>query len=203
MPQVYPFHYPPETDQFFVRPITPADRDVMARGFAELSVQSRYMRFFQSLARLSDYQLDHLTRPDGTTHVAWGILDATGKDDRGIGVMRFIRLKDDPTVAETAITIIDRYQRMGLSYVAFCVLNILAHRAGVQRFRHHVLHGNHFVLETLEVLGILSSTMEGGVHIIETAVIAGHLAVPDRPQLQRLRFVMEQVEELMLSPEVE
>lgn len=199
MPQVFPFHYPPETNQFYIRPITPADREVLARGFSELSAQSRYLRFFQSLSRLSDYQLDHLTSPDGHTHVAWGILDATGTEDRGIGVMRFIRLKDDPAVAETAITILDRYQRRGLSYVAFSVLNILAHREGVQRFRHHVLHGNRFVLDYMEVLGISHSTMEGGVHIIDTPVIAGHASLPQRPGLERLRSVMMEVEELMLG----
>lgn len=199
MPRFYPFHYPPETEQFYIRPITPADREVLSRGFSELSVQSRYLRFFQSLSRLSDYQLDYLTRPDGHTHLAWGILEATGHEDIGVGVMRFIRLKDRPEVAETAITIIDRYQRRGLSYVAFCVLNILAHHAGVTTFRHHVLHANGFVIDTLELLGITGRSMEGGVHIIETAVIAGHSHIPDRPELHRLKENMRLVEELMTA----
>jgi len=198
MPRFFPFHYPPETEQFFIRPITPADRSMMAHAFEELSVNSRYLRFFQSLARLSDYQLEYLTAPDGHTHVAWGIMDVSGKEDKGVGAMRFIRLKDRPEVAETAITIIDRYQRRGLSYVAFCVLNLLAKEAGVTTFRHHVLHANTFVIDTLDVLGITGRSIEGGVHIIETAVIPNHLAIPDRPELQRLREMMALVEERMM-----
>jgi len=199
MSQVFPFHYPPETNQYFVRPIVPEDRAVLALAFTELSPQSRYLRFFQSLARLSDYQLDYLTHPDGNTHVAWGILDATGTQDRGIGAMRFIRLKEDPDVAEAAITIIDRYQRKGLSYVAFCVLNLLAHRVGVKRLRHHVIHGNRFVIDTLEVLGTHHRTIEGGVHIIDTSVISSHALIPQRDELARLRHVMSEVEQLMFS----
>lgn len=199
MPAVFPFHYPAETNQFYFRPIVPEDKEVLAYAFTELSPQSRYLRFFQSLARLSEYQLDYLTRPDGDTHVAWGILDATGEQDRGIGAMRFIRLSDEPEVAEAAITIIDRYQRRGLSYVAFSLLNLLAHRAGVKRLRHHVIHGNRFVLDTLEVLGTHSSTIEGGVHIIDTSVIPSYNAIPSRMELSRLRNVMQEVELLMIS----
>lgn len=199
MPQVFPFHYPPETDQFYFRPITPDDREVLAKAFTELSVESRYLRFFQSLVRLSDYQLDYLTHPDGHTHVAWGILEATGSEDVGVGAMRFIRLRDEPDVAEAAITIIDRYQHRGLGYVAFCVINILAHRAGVKRLRHHVLHGNRFVLDMLAIIGTVGSTTEGGVHILETPVLAGMDSVQDRSELQRLRSVMQVVEGLMLG----
>lgn len=199
MPQVFPFHYPPETDQFYFRPIRPDDREVLAQAFTELSPQSRYLRFFQSLARLSNYQLDYLTRPDGHTHVAWGILEATGNKDVGVGAMRFIRLRDDPDVAEAAITIIDRYQRRGLSYVAFSVINLLAHREGVKRLRHHVLHGNRFVLDMLTIIGPVSSTTESGVHILETPVIPDYSTIPDLPELQRLRSVMKNVEELMLG----
>jgi len=197
MTSLYPFHYPPETGQFYIRPITPADREVLARGFAELSPQSRYLRFFQSMARLSDYQLDYLTRPDGTTHVAWGILEATGTHDVGVGVMRFIRLREDPDVAEAAITIIDRYQGRGLGLVAFCVLNVLARSVGVRRLRHHVTHGNARVLEMLSFLGTLGSTVEGGVHILDTPVFGCADALPMRPGLERLHLVMAEVCALM------
>ena len=118
------FRYPNEQGKFLVRPIVPEDRPILDAAFKELSPQSKYMRFFQSASRLSEYQLEYLTHPDGVNHVAWAILDTTFTPHRGVCAMRFIRLKDESEVAEVAITVIDSYQGQGLSKVAFAVMNI-------------------------------------------------------------------------------
>ncbi|MCB9205574.1 MAG: GNAT family N-acetyltransferase [Flavobacteriales bacterium] len=184
------FRYPNEQGKFLVRPIVPEDRPILDAAFKELSPQSKYMRFFQSASRLSDYQLEYLTHPDGVNHVAWAILDTTFTPHRGVCAMRFIRLKDDPEVAEVAITVIDSYQGQGLSKVAFAVMNILASRLGVKRFRHHVLHQNSVANKSLEKLGILSSHVESGVYIKETHVFASAKEMSDHPQLAGLRKTM-------------
>lgn len=184
------FRYPNDNGKFLVRPIVPEDRPTLDAAFKELSPQSKYLRFFQSASRLSDYQLNYLTNPDGVNHVAWAILDTSFTPHRGVCAMRFIRLKEEPEVAEAAITVIDDYQGQGLSKVAFAVLNILADRIGVKRFRHHVLHQNSVANNSLEKLGILSNHVESGVYIKETKVFASAKDMLDHPQLSGLRKTM-------------
>ena len=184
------FRYPDENGRFLVRPITPDDRELINASFNELSPQSKYLRFFQSANRLSEYQLKYLTNPDGVNHVAWGILDTTVEPHQGVCAFRFIRLKDDPEVAESAITVLDRFQGQGLSKVAFSVLNILAAELGVKRFRHHVLYQNSVVNKSLDKLGVISSYVESGVHIKETPVFASAKQMSDHPQLKGLRKTM-------------
>ncbi len=104
--------------------------------------------------------------------------------------MRFIRLKENPEVAEVAITVIDSYQGQGLSKVAFSVMNILASRLGVKRFRHHVLHQNSVANASLEKLGILDNHVESGVYIKETQVFSSAKEMSDHPQLAGLRKTM-------------
>lgn len=184
------FRFPNDSGKFLVRSIAPEDREILDAAFNELSPQSKYLRFFQSAARLSEYQLDYLTHPDGVNHVAWAILDTSFIPHRGVCAMRFIRLKDDPKVAEVAITIIDSYQGQGLSKVAFSVVNLLASELGIERFRHHVLHQNSVANKSLEKLGILSSHVESGVYIKETHVFSSAKEMSDHPQLNGLRKTM-------------
>lgn len=184
------FRLPGDKNKFLVRPITPDARPILDAAFKELSAQSKYLRFFQSANRLSDYQLDYLSRPDGVNHVAWGILDTSFEPYRGVCAMRFIRLKNEPEVAEVAITVVDSYQGMGFSKVAFSVMNILASKLGIKRFRHHVLHQNSVANKSLEKLGIVSNHVEMGVYIKETSVFSSAEEMSNHPQLKGLRQAM-------------
>ena len=188
------FQYPNEQGKFLVRPIVPEDRSVLDAAFRELTPKSKYLRFFQSSERLSQYQLDYLSNPDGENHVAWGILDTTFKPHKGVCAMRFIRLKDNPEVAEVAITVIDSYQGQGLSKVAFSVMNILASELGIKRFRHHVLHQNSVANASLLKLGIINSKVESGVYIKETPVFSSAKEISDHAQLSGLRKTMMYVQ---------
>lgn len=195
------FRYPNEDGKFLVRPIEPSDRPILDASFKELSPKSKYLRFFQSAQRLSSYQLDYLTHPDGKNHVAWGILDTTTDPHHGVCAMRFFRLKDDPEVAEVAITVVDSYQGQGLSKVAFSVMNLLAADIGIKRFRHHVLHQNSVVNKSLEKLGVESNHVESGVYIKETAVFGSGKEMSDHPQLNGLRKTMMFVQQKLRQPE--
>jgi RimJ/RimL family protein N-acetyltransferase len=188
------FRFPNEEGKFLVRPITPEDRPILDAAFKELSPQSKYLRFFQSASRLSDYQLDYFTHPDGLDHVAWGIIDTTFEPPHGVCTMRFFRLKDNPEVAEAAITVVDSYQGQGLSKVAFSVLNIVAREIGVKRFRHHVLHQNSVANNSLAKLGVINSHVETGVYIKETVVFGSAEEMPIDPQLNGLRDAMKFVQ---------
>lgn len=189
------FRYPTDTGKFLVRPIGPEDRDILNAAFNELSARSKYLRFFQSAALLSNQQLDYLSHPDGVDHVAWGILDTSFEPHHGVCAARFFRMKEDQEVAEAAITVVDSYQGQGLSKVAFSVLNIVAHNQGIKRFRHHVLHQNSVANGSLAKLGIINSQVEMGVYIKETVVFGSAKEIPNDPPLNGLREVMKYVEE--------
>ncbi|MFT7154512.1 MAG: hypothetical protein ACI9Z7_001584 [Alteromonas macleodii] len=189
------FRFPDEEGKFLVRPILSDDKPILDAAFKELSAKSKYLRFFQSASRLSDYQLEYLTQADGIDHVAWGIVDTSFEPHRGVCAMRFFRLKDEMEVAEAAITVVDVYQGQGLSKVAFSVLNILANRLGVKRLRHHVLHQNSVANGSLAKLGVTNSHVETGVYIKETMVCGSAVELPMDAQLDGLRETMEFVQD--------
>jgi len=96
-----------------VRPIRPDDKELIRQGFDRLSPASRYRRFLSPVDELSDAELRYLTEIDYVDHFAWAALRAD-RPNEGIGVARYIRLKEEPEVAEAAVTVLDEYQGKGL-----------------------------------------------------------------------------------------
>jgi hypothetical protein len=86
------------------RPLRPDDREKLRNGFARMSPESKYRRFFSAPSSLSESTLDYLTRTDGWHHVAIGAeLGDDGADTSyGIGIARFVRLPENPAKAEAA-----------------------------------------------------------------------------------------------------
>ena len=64
------------------------------------------------------------------------------KEERGVGIARFVRLKDQHDVAESAITVVDEYQHRGVGRILLVELVALARKHGVTRFRAEVLRDN-------------------------------------------------------------
>jgi GNAT superfamily N-acetyltransferase len=132
-----------------IRPLGPADREALAQGFERLGPQSRYMRFFAPVVRLTESQLEYLTDIDHHDHEA---LVAVDEDTRnGVGVARYVRIGE--RVAEAAVAVADDWQRMGVGKL---LLNELADRAraeGISSFTAHVLADNAGALALLERLG--------------------------------------------------
>ncbi|HZC99519.1 MAG TPA: N-acetyltransferase [Actinomycetes bacterium] len=100
-----------------VRPILPQDKQRLREGFARLSRASRYRRLMTPLEHLSDTQVRYLTEIDYVHHMAWVALDPTQPTQPGLGVARYIRLPDDPTTAEAAVTVIDEQQGNGIGTI--------------------------------------------------------------------------------------
>lgn len=127
-----------------IRPIHPEDRQELYDGFRKLSPASRYQRFFSELNELSTEQLDYLTQVDGVDHVALvAVCAAAGLElERGLGVARFVRLKEEPDVAEVAITVADDAQHKGIGSALLAALIAAARERGIHRFRMQVLAMN-------------------------------------------------------------
>jgi GNAT superfamily N-acetyltransferase len=139
----------PDGTRVLLRPIDPDDRDVLAAAFERLSPESRYRRFFSPLPRLSDRQLDFLTRVDHVDHEALLAVD----EDSGalVGVARYVRT--GPGEAEPAMVVADDWQGRGVATVLLRRLVERALDAGIEVFKAPVLAGNADAVHVLTQLG--------------------------------------------------
>jgi GNAT superfamily N-acetyltransferase len=126
------------------------DRDLLLRGFARLSPESRYRRFLVPMHELSDPAVRYLTEIDHHDHEAMIALDAqTGE---GIGVARYVRDPNQPDAAEVAVTVIDDWQGKGLGTLLLEVISARARAEGITRFTALMLAEN---TEMMDLLGEL------------------------------------------------
>lgn len=158
-----------------VRIVQPSDKEKFVEGMARLSTRSRYLRFHTGIERLTAAQLRYLTEVDQDRHVALVAIDLDSDRHPGIGVARFVRLEDEPAVAEAAVTVLDDYQGRGLGTTLLGLLAIAAVRRGVSVFRSYVLGENQEMLVLFDALGARRTRGDGDTWQID-------LDLPDRPE---------------------
>lgn len=142
---------------YSIRPIAAGDRDALAVAFEGLSPESRYLRFFTPVARLSEAQLRYLTEIDHHDHEALlAIDDATGAI---IGVARYVRT--DAGAAEPAVVVGDDWQGHGVGTRLLDALAARARDEGVRSFAALVLAHNDAALAALRHLGDSETTSQG------------------------------------------
>lgn len=148
-----------------LRHIRPTDAPELLRGFERLSPESRYRRFFGGVSTLSEEALRYLTEVDGYDHVA--IVATTEspdlKNETGLGVGRFVRLHDEPSVAEAAVTVLDDAQRKGLGRLLATTLGEAARERGVRTLRAAVLAENAPMIALMRDIGAPEQHVEAGV----------------------------------------
>lgn len=187
-----------------LRHIRASDGEQLRSAFQQLSPESRYRRFFHSIGRLSDDMIRYLCDVDGKDHVAIvaGKVSPDDLSEEGMGVARFVRLADEPTVAEMAVTVLDDHQGKGLGNILLHAIARAASERGIEHFRGEVLSENapmRALLATLDAK-VIESDGESIVFDVALAPLLG----PDREtagaaQLLReaaaavLRFVERQV----------
>jgi RimJ/RimL family protein N-acetyltransferase len=125
-----------------VRRIRPDDKELLARGLSELSERSTQRRFLSPKPRFTQAELRYLTEVDQRNHVALVAESATQPVRRLIGVARFVRLPDDPTSAEAAITVGDLWQGRGIGSMLARELSARARGLGIRRFTATVASDN-------------------------------------------------------------
>lgn len=187
-PLTYPLRLRIEGHTFCLRPITPADRERMREGLQNISEETSYHRFFTPRFAPSEAHLQYLTDVDGQQHVALGLVDCDLDGEPGVGAARYIRQADDPTVAEAAILVVDRYQHQGLGSILLAALSLHAAQHGVERFQAYVLPENAAFLEYLRGLGRTREHAEEGLLQIEMPVRTTVGDLPDTEAAKRARW---------------
>jgi len=150
-----------------VRPIEPADEPLLHEAVAAMSERSVYFRFFTPLKRMPDALAHRLAVVDyndrfaivATTH------RPSGKE-RILGVARYDRAAGTD-VAETAVAVVDEFQRRGLGGALLTILARVAREHGIKTFSLIVLPENQQMLGMLRKMGwIHHAKLAGGVYEI-------------------------------------
>jgi len=136
-----------------VRPVVPSDKDALQAGMERLSPESRYRRFMMSMEKLTPAMLRYLTEIDYDHHFALVAFAVEEPGEPAIAVARYIRVADEPDVAEAAIAVVDDHQRKGLATLLVDLLEAKAVEHGVRWFRAWVLAENHAMREGLRSAG--------------------------------------------------
>lgn len=144
-----------------VRPIEPEDAEALREGYEDLSDESKRARFHTAAHELTDAQVSYLTDIDHDTHEALVAKADTKTGERGVAVARYVRLDDEPEVAEVAITVADDFQDQGVGSAVFDELSQVAYRRGVRWFRGWVLPSNRQAIDFFTSRGAASRYREG------------------------------------------
>ena len=172
-----------------VRAVRPDDKELLARGMAHLSPQSRWSRFHYSRGELSPVELTYLTEVDGVDHFAIGAVSDEGE---GLGVARFVRLEPGGEVAEAAVAVVDEVQNQGLGRALLERLVAAARERGVTRFRAEVLADNAPMLALMRNVGdVVERTEEPGVIVVELPLPEPAPAGPGGRMAELFRMVAQ------------
>ncbi|HWO45146.1 MAG TPA: GNAT family N-acetyltransferase, partial [Methylomirabilota bacterium] len=150
-----------------VRPIVPEDEPLLIEAVASMSERTVYFRFFSPLKRLPDALAHRLAVVDYNDRFA--IVATThkpGGKERIVGVARYDRAAGSD-VAETAVAVIDEFQRRGLGSALLAILGKVAREHGIKMFTLIVLPENQQMLGLLRKMGwIHQAKLTGGVYEI-------------------------------------
>lgn len=144
------------------RPIVPSDKPLLQEGLTRLSAESRYLRFFSPIDHFSERQLRYLTEIDYENHYAWVAINADASESPGIGVARWVRLKDRPDLAEGAVAVVDAYQGKGIGKTLLWLATYSAIERGIRAFQMYTLGDNAKVHHLLEDLGAQPVSADSG-----------------------------------------
>jgi len=126
----------------WLRRLRRGDSSLVVQVFERLSPEARYQRFFAHKRTLSPADLQALTDCDGDNHLAIVALAKVAGAEQGIGVARFVRLRDDPFTAEIALAVVDAHQRKGIGRLLLRRLTEAASERGLRQLLCFVLPEN-------------------------------------------------------------
>jgi RimJ/RimL family protein N-acetyltransferase len=181
-------------------------RGELVEGFEELSAESRYRRFMVGTTYLSSAMLHRLVDTvDDVSHVvlvarllpsdAPRVTGESAPVGAAIGVGRFFRCRDNPSVAEVAVTVVDAWQGRGVGRLLLRSLADAAMRRGITTFVAEVLAINAASLALLAHVGkvVRSPTIRGVAHVevVLDSAAATHLPRPAQfPKVPRAKEIL-------------
>ncbi len=135
-----------------IRPIRPEDAGIEQEFVRNLSDESRYFRFMDTVRELSPRMLTHFTQVDYERHMA--LIAVTGDKGREVevAVARYVA-DDDLRGCEFAIVVADDWQHKGLGTRLLQALMTAARSTGLRVMHGKVLAANHKMIALMARLG--------------------------------------------------
>ncbi len=180
-----------------VRELLPSDRDELAERYLELSPEARRLRFFNAPDHLSERLLDYLMDVDGPDRCAVVAFALDDEGTPGVGIARYVRSREDPTCAEAAVTVLDRYQNRGIATTLLRLLADHARDAGISTFTATVMWENRKLLDGLRAFGAVVEPSEPGIASVRIALPDPETAVPESDLHRALRIFAAGVDEMI------
>ncbi len=153
-----------------LRAINPNDKERLADAFHRLTGKSIYFRFFSSKRKLTKKELKYFTEIDFEHHIAIVATIINDKEEKIIGVGRYIELekKTPEKIAEIAFAIDDEHQNLGIGTILFEHIVRIAQNNGISRLSADVLLENKNMLDIFKHSGSkLNIIIDHGVMHIE------------------------------------
>jgi acetyltransferase len=135
-----------------IRPIRPEDAGIEQAFVRNLSDESRYFRFMDTVRELSPRMLTHFTQVDYERHMALIAVTADKGSEVQVAVARYVA-DDDSQRCEFAIVVADAWQKKGIGTRLLQALMAAARSAGLRVMHGEVLASNHKMLALMVRLG--------------------------------------------------
>ncbi|HVE50807.1 MAG TPA: GNAT family N-acetyltransferase [Casimicrobiaceae bacterium] len=147
-------------------PLTSASKPFLQEAVGKLSDETSRRRFFTVRHQLSEQELVALTTLDGWDRVAIGACASypDGRDE-AVGVARFVRLPERPTQAESAVVVVDEWQRRGIGKLLLRSITDAAMARGIKTLHCFVLSDNDPMIGFLSQHAGRLSRVEADDHI--------------------------------------
>lgn len=154
--------YPPELETSWqlpdgtdvsVRPIRPEDAEIEQDFVENLSAESKYFRFMQSMDKLTPLMLARFTQIDYDREMALvAVINEHTAHARILGVARYVSNPDRQS-CEFALTVADAWQKKGIGRQLMQRLMTVARDRGIEIMEGEVLSQNSKMLRLCENLG--------------------------------------------------
>lgn len=143
-----------------IRPIRQQDARIEQEFVRNLSDESRYFRFMDTLRELSPRMLAHLMQVDYDSHMALIAIAAVEGSETEIAVARYV-VAEDGKSCEFAIVVADEWQHKGVGTALMRALVEAARGRGLALMYGEVLASNHKMLHFMRRLGFRASCSPG------------------------------------------
>jgi acetyltransferase len=151
-----------------IRPIRPEDADLVKRFVHDLSEESKYFRFMNSMQELTETMLVRFTQIDYSREMALIAVTEDQGTETELGVARFA-INPDGDSCEFALVVADSVQGKGLGQKLMVSLMEAARLKGLKTIEGEVLNQNHNMLKLMNRLGFNIKTSEEDQSILKVS----------------------------------
>jgi acetyltransferase len=154
--------------EIVIRPIRPEDADLEVRFVHDLSEESKYFRFMNSVQELTESMVVRFTQLDYSREMALVAVTGEPGQEVELGVARYA-INPDGDTCEFALVVADSMQGKGLGQKLMASLMEAARAKGLSTIEGEVLSNNHKMLKLMARLGFSCKTSEEDQGIIKVS----------------------------------